>query len=162
MTSPKSLHSDSPDHAGLRIPPPLIFVIAAAVGVLVHWIRPVSVRPDSRAFWLLGTAIAATAIALAAWAGLTLRRHDTAVYPWHSTTAIVTTGPYTFSRNPMYLAFALFQLGLGLWTDRLAVVLMVIPAILATNRFIIAREEAYLERKFGETYLDYARSVRRW
>lgn len=160
MTSPKSLLSDSPDHPGLRIPPPLIFLITTAVGVLVHRIRPVSVRPDG--WWMLGAAITVMAVVLVIWAGRTLRRHETAVYPWHSTTAIVTTGPYTFSRNPIYLGFALFQLGLGFWTDRLGVVLMVIPAIIATNLFIIAREEAYLERKFGETYLDYARSVRRW
>jgi protein-S-isoprenylcysteine O-methyltransferase Ste14 len=53
-------------------------------------------------------------------------------------------------------------MGLGFWTDRLAVVLMVIPALAATNTFVIAYEEAYLERKFGDVYLRYKERVRRW
>ncbi|MEX2182084.1 MAG: isoprenylcysteine carboxylmethyltransferase family protein [Gemmatimonadaceae bacterium] len=160
MTLPKSLPNDLPDHPGLRFPPPLIFVIATAFGVFVHWLRPVAARPDG--WWMFGAAITAMALILVSWAAHVLRRHQTAVYPWRPTTAIVTSGPYAVSRNPIYLGFALLQLGLGLWTDRLAVVLMVIPAIAATNAFVIAREEAYLERKFGETYAGYARRVRRW
>ena len=124
------------------------------------WIRPVSVRPDR--WGPLGLVFMALAVALAGWAARTLRRHETDVRPWKPTTAIVTTGPYGLTRNPIYLAFALFQVGIGLWQDSLAIVLMVIPAVVATNRWVIAREEAYLARKFGEPYESYLTQVRRW
>jgi protein-S-isoprenylcysteine O-methyltransferase Ste14 len=94
-------------------------------------------------------------------AGL-FRRRGTAVEPWKPSTVLINEGPYRFSRNPIYLGFALMQVGIGLWSDRLAVLLMVIPAIIATNNWVIAREEAYLTRKFGEPYERYLTQVRRW
>ncbi|MNC99668.1 hypothetical protein D3C83_180330 [compost metagenome] len=75
---------------------------------------------------------------------------------------VVSRGPYALSRNPIYVGFALFQVGLGLWTNRLAVVLMVVPAVIATGVVVIRREERYLERKFGAAYLEYKTRVRRW
>ena len=60
------------------------------------------------------------------------------------------------------LGFALFQVGIGLWGDKLAVLLMTVPAIAATNSWIIAREESYLFRKFGAEYERYLATARRW
>ncbi|MBX3173476.1 MAG: isoprenylcysteine carboxylmethyltransferase family protein [Gemmatimonadaceae bacterium] len=156
----ESLIELPPDHPNLPIKPPFVFLWAIAIAVVVHVIRPVSVRPDR--WGALGFVFMALAAALASWAALTLRRHETDVRPWKPTTAIVTTGPYALTRNPIYLAFALMQLGAGLWQDSLALVLMVIPAVAATNRWVIAREEAYLARKFGELYERYLTEVRRW
>lgn len=149
-----------PDHPDLPIKPPFVFFWATVIGFIVHWIKPVSVRPERWAG--LGVIFCLLAIALAGWAWMSLKLHRTDVRPWKPTTAIVTTGPFALTRNPIYLAFALFQVGLGLWTDRLAVVLMVIPAVAATNSWIIAREEAYLLRKFAAPYEAYLGKVRRW
>ena len=66
------------------------------------------------------------------------------------TTAIVTTGPYHFSRNPIYLAFTLLQLGIGFWVNSAWVVGMLVPTLLVMSYGVIAREERYPERKFGE------------
>ena len=169
MTSPKSSPSSSPespaadgppDHPDLPIKPPLIFVVAMAIGLAAHWLWPVSVRPPG--WWGFGVVITAFGLTLVLWSALLFRRNDTAVLPWLPTRVIVTNGPYSQTRNPIYLGFALVQLGVGLWSDRLAVVLMVIPAVAATNAWVIAREESYLARKFGEPYLEYTRRVRRW
>ena len=148
------------DHAGVRFPPPLIFVAAIALGAGMHWLWPVSVRPP--AWGPLGGIFALFAITLFLWAGLTMHRKKTSIEPWRPTKLVVTSGPFGLSRNPIYLSFALFQVGLGLWQDRLAIVLMVIPAVAATNVWVIAKEEAYLERKFGDVYREYLGRVRRW
>ena len=130
------------------------------IGLVVHWIKPIAVRPDR--WGGLGIIFCLLAIAMLGWSWLVLKRHRTDVRPWKPTTAIVSTGPYALTRNPIYLSFALLQVGIGLWSDRLAVVLMVIPAIIATNNWVIAREEAYLTRKFGQPYEAYLAQVRRW
>lgn len=160
MTEQPSLVELPPDHPNLPTKPPYIFVGAMLIGFVVHWIKPVAARP---AQWGgLGVVFCAFALGLLAWAWLTLKRHHTDVRPWKPTTVIVTTGPYALTRNPIYLGFALMQVGIGLWSDRLAVVLMVIPAVIATNNWVIAREEAYLTRKFGGAYEAYLGTVRRW
>jgi len=160
MTSPKSSPNNSPDNAQVRVPPPLIFLGAAGIGYLVHWLAPVSVRPATWA--MFGVLVMVAGLTLVVWSAVLFRRAHTGIPPWLPTTTIVTRGPYTQTRNPIYLGFALFQLGYGLWSDRLAVVLMVIPAVAATNAWVIAREESYLTRKFGDQYLEYTRRVRRW
>lgn len=155
-----SLVERPPDHPNLPIKPPFIYVWALVIGAVVHAVKPVAARPPG--WGGLGVIFCLLAVALAAWASLTLKRHHTDVRPWKPTTEIATDGPYALTRNPIYLAFALLQVGCGLWSDRLAIVLMVIPAVAATNAWVIAREESYLQRKFGEPYAAYLSSVRRW
>jgi protein-S-isoprenylcysteine O-methyltransferase Ste14 len=149
-----------PDHPNLPVKPPVVFIVAMLIGFGVDWLKPMPARPDR--WGGLGMIFSALAVALGAWAWLALKRHHTDVRPWKPTTAIVTDGPYALTRNPIYVAFALLQVGIGLWTDTLAVVLMAVPAIVATNNWVIAREEAYLSRKFGAPYERYLTQVRRW
>jgi len=149
-----------PDHPDLPIKPPFIFAWAMLIGLLVDWIKPMPARPDR--WGGLGVIFCGIAVGLCAWAWLTLKRHRTDVRPWKPTTAIVSDGPYALTRNPIYLGFALFQVGIGLWSDKLAVLLMTVPAIAATNAWIIAREESYLFRKFGAAYERYLGQARRW
>lgn len=148
------------DNPGLPVKPPIIFVITLAIGVGIHWLWPQPARPNGWA--IVGIALTVLAVALVEWAAYVFRKADTNVLPWKPTRVIVDRGPYAVTRNPIYVGFALLQVGLGLWTNRLAVVLMVIPAIIATNMLVIAREERYLEGKFGAVYLDYKQRVRRW
>ena len=151
---------EPPDHPDLPVKPPLVFLVSIVIGVGTHHLAPMRAGPAGRAS--VGVAIVALAVALLVWAALSFRSRRTPLEPWKPTTAIVDFGPFAFSRNPVYLAFALIQVGFGLWTDRLAVVAMVVPALLATNAWIVPREEAYLERKFGAEYVGYRRRVRRW
>ncbi len=149
-----------PDHPDLPIKPPFIFVGALLFGLLVDWFKPMPARPDR--WGGLGIIFCGIAVGLCAWAWLTLKRHRTDVRPWKPTTKIVTDGPYALTRNPIYLGFALLQVGIGLWSDKLAVLLMAVPAIAATNNWVIAREESYLFRKFGQEYERYLTQARRW
>jgi protein-S-isoprenylcysteine O-methyltransferase Ste14 len=82
--------------------------------------------------------------------------------PWTSTPQIVSSGVYRFTRNPMYLGLAAIQLGIGVALGNGWIVALV-PAVLAAVHVLAIRpEEAYLERKFGDAYRQYKRSVRRW
>ena len=78
------------------------------------------------------------------------------------TTVIVRSGPYRFSRNPIYLAYSLFLLGIAIWMNSLWLLGTLGVAVALMNFFVIRREEEYLERRFGAEYLDYKASVRRW
>ena len=75
---------------------------------------------------------------------------------------IVRTGPYRLSRNPIYLAFSLLQLGLSFWVNSLALLITLIPAVALMQLVVIPREERYLEARFTSEYLPYKSSVRRW
>ena len=80
----------------------------------------------------------------------------------HNTTQLVSTGIFRFSRNPMYLSLLLMLIAWALWLGNSLAWLGVIVFILVMNRFQIAREEAYLESKFGDEYRRYKQKVRRW
>ena len=101
-------------------------------------------------------------VALLASFNSAFARKGTAVEPWKPTTAIVTTGPYRLTRNPAYVGMALVYAGVALMSDALWV-LAPLPIVIAiVDRGVIAREERYLERKFGPEYVDYKTRVRRW
>lgn len=150
----------APDHPDLPYKPPLAFVLAMALGFLLERLAPIAAPPA--ATMPLGIALVGAGVALLAWAAATMRAHRTAIEPWKPTTVIVDSGPFGRSRNPIYVAFGVIQAGIGSWTARPWVILLVLPAWLATAWWIVPREEAYLTRKFGETYTAYRRRVRRW
>jgi protein-S-isoprenylcysteine O-methyltransferase Ste14 len=151
---------EPPDHPDLPVKPPLVFLAAIAVGLGIdHWF-PMSVRPEGLGW--TGALLLGLAVALSQWAMHHFRTRKTSVFPWKPTRVILEDGPFAFTRNPIYLSFAMAQLGIGLALDALAVVLLVVPAVLATDRWVIRREEAYLERKFGDAYRAYRGRVRRW
>jgi protein-S-isoprenylcysteine O-methyltransferase Ste14 len=131
------------------------------VGVALEIAFPVSALPLGLALagGLLGAAVF---LALNSSAITLFRRARTNVIPFRPTTAIVTSGPYRFTRNPMYVGMAALYAGFALafgviWA------LAILPAVLLfIDRYVIAREERYLERKFGEEYRGYKQRVRRW
>ena len=149
------------DTPGVIAPPPLIYLGGLAVGLVLDWILPSASLPNGLSL-PLGIALVATGLALMSSFIGAFRRAGTAVPTRRETTAIVTSGPYRFSRNPGYMGMALVFSGIAVLAEAmwafaaLAVVLVVI-------RFgVIAREERYLERKFGEEYTRYKARVRRW
>jgi protein-S-isoprenylcysteine O-methyltransferase Ste14 len=91
-----------------------------------------------------------------------LRRAQTTFDTMKPTTAIVTAGPFRYSRNPLYGSLTLLYLGVASLINALWIVLLVVPLLVVIQRGVIGREEAYLERKFGEEYLNYKARVRRW
>ena len=110
----------------------------------------------------LGGAVCVVALALFAWAIATITRAGSNVPTNRPTTSIVDTGPYRFTRNPIYLGMMLALVGLAIAFDSLWPLVTLVPFALVIRYGVVAREEAYLERKFGEVYRRYRARVRRW
>jgi len=158
---------DSPSNAehgtaklGL-VRPPLVYLVSIVFGVVIHFAIPLPFLPGTLAV-PLGLLLVAVAIALFSYSVAKFRTANTPVPARKPTTAIVRTGPYRFSRNPIYLAFSLFQLGIAIWVNSVWLLATLAGAVALMNYVVIPREEYYLERKFGAQYMDYKASVRRW
>ena len=103
------------------------------------------------------------ALALAAWAIVTITRAGSNVPTNLPTTTIVKSGPYRFTRNPIYLGMFLGLIGLAMAFDNLWLLMMLVPfALVIRYGVVVAREEIYLELKFGDVYRGYRSRVRRW
>jgi protein-S-isoprenylcysteine O-methyltransferase Ste14 len=140
--------------------PPAIYLIAMATGFLLHFARPIPFAPD----WAkpLGALITIFAATLFIWSIRTFNSAGTPVPGNRPTTAIVKVGPYRFSRNPIYLAFSLFQAGIALMVDDAWMLATLLAAVSVMSFVVIPREERYLEVRFGKEYATYKASVRRW
>lgn len=141
--------------------PPLVYFAAIASGLLLGFVWPRPFVPGGAAT-ALGSVLVAGAVALFVYSGAKFRAAGTPVPGNRPTTSIVRAGPYRFSRNPIYLAFSLFQLGIAVWTDDVWLIATLVIAIALMATLVIPREEKYLESKFGAEYLDYKARVRRW
>jgi protein-S-isoprenylcysteine O-methyltransferase Ste14 len=147
--------------AGVIAPPPLIYLGGLAIGFGLEALLPGGTLPDALR-WVGGGLALVVGLALQTFFISAFSRVGTAVEPWKPTTAIVTTGPYRFTRNPAYLGMALIFIGIALLADA-PWALVPLPFVLVViDRGVIAREERYLEREFGEEYVGYRRGVRRW
>jgi protein-S-isoprenylcysteine O-methyltransferase Ste14 len=149
------------DTSGVRIPPPLIYIAGFMAGVALELAFPIPSLP-------LALAVVAALIGLAIWlaldgaAMLHFRRARTSMIPMKPSSALVTSGPYGFTRNPMYLGMAVLYVALALALGVIWALAFLPVVIFAVGRLVIAREEPYLERKFGDDYRDYKTRVRRW
>jgi protein-S-isoprenylcysteine O-methyltransferase Ste14 len=151
-----------PEAANLGIArPPLVYLGSIAVGVLLHCAWPISLLPRGVSP-RLGVPVVLLAIGLFLFAVRTFRAAGTPVPGNQPTTTIVGTGPYRFSRNPIYLAFSLLQLGIALWVNSLWLVLTLLAAVAVMAFVVIPKEERYLEARFPSEYSRYKASVRRW
>ena len=146
------------DNPGVRIPPPAIFAAFFLIGAVL------------RRFWnvhlpggpTVGLPLLVVSVVLGVWAISVMRRARTGIFPHHPATELVRTGPFRFSRNPLYLTMVLGYLSAAFWIDVAAALLLLPGAIAVLHYAVIRREEGYLERRFGEAYLQYRREVRRW
>jgi len=152
---------EAPDHAGVKVPPPFIFLGGLLLGWALESIEPID-GLDSPWRWIaLGVGVLVFVLLDPPAMGR-FRRAGTELPPFRPTSAIVTGGPYRYTRNPMYIGMTVLYVGLALGFD-LVWALILLPAILIVIRFyVVAREERYLEGKFGDEYLAYKRRVRRW
>ena len=153
---------DRADAAQVIIRPPLAWGLAVIAGLALNWLAPLPLLPaDLPAGWL-GAMVFVLALALFAWAIVTITRAGSNVPTNLPTTTIVESGPYRFTRNPIYLAMFLGLIGLAIAFDNLWLLLMLVPFALVIHYGVVTREEAYLERKFGDVYRGYRSRVRRW
>lgn len=149
------------DHAGVIAPAPVLYGVAFAVGFTAEIIAPTQLLSFPVSAWL-GFSFIVVAIALVVSAFKALTQAHTAFDARKSTTKIVTTGAFRFSRNPTYLSLTLLLIGIAFAISSLWVLVSVVPAVAATQWGVILREERYLKEKFGARYSGYASKVRRW
>jgi protein-S-isoprenylcysteine O-methyltransferase Ste14 len=156
---------DPADSAGVRLPPPIYFVIGWGIGwALNRWIGGPILPSDAPASTRLvpGLGVAAVGLVCVASAVWTITRAGASVRPDRGTPVLVEAGPYRWTRNPIYLGFALIYAG-GAIACNLLWPLVLLPLVVRTvRRRAIEREEAYLERAFGRAYRRYRDRVRRW
>jgi protein-S-isoprenylcysteine O-methyltransferase Ste14 len=149
------------DTSGVRFPPPLIYVAGFLIGYLLHRAVPLTLaswssrKPLGWALVCVGTLLMASAV-------IAFRRAGTTPIPTRPTTTVVVHGPYRFTRNPMYLGWVIVYLGAVLLTNTVWPLALLPVVLVLINRAVIAREERYLEAKFGDAYRAYRDRVRRW
>jgi protein-S-isoprenylcysteine O-methyltransferase Ste14 len=153
---------DTADTAQVIIRPPLAWGLAIVAGLALKWLVPLPFLPADLPTGWLGAIVFVLALALGVWAIVTMTRAGSNVPTNLPTTTIVESGPYRFTRNPIYLGMFLVLTGLAIAFDNLWLLVMLLPFALVIRYGVVAREEAYLERKFGDVYLDYRSRVRRW
>ena len=155
--------TEEKDGAAVQFPPPLVALISLVLGLLIEmFVWPLPAPLGSPETYIAGVLGVAAGLGLMAAAINLFRQTGQDPKPWESTPEIIATGIYRMTRNPMYLGMGLLQGGIGLLFSSTWVVALVPVTWIAIYLVAIRHEEAYLERKFGASYLEYKESVRRW
>ena len=155
------MSDDGRDNAGVVAPPPLVYLLPLLAGLLLnHWTKA-KFLPNG-AMRPVGLPLVVGGLCLGVWFLRTLRGAGTPVDPREPVQALVTDGPYRYSRNPGYLSMAIIYAGVSSLANSLPCVLLLPVALGVIRRGVIDREERYLARLFGGEYLSYKARVRRW
>ena len=151
------------DHPAIAAPPPLIFGVVLALGLLLHRYLPLFIADRSCAlFKTMGNLLFLLSGLITLPTLVLMIRHKTALSPYKPTTRLVTTGLFRYSRNPLYIGLLLIYGGVTLHADSLWLLLLAPFLFFALDRGVVTREEEYLERKYGQEYREYKERVRRW
>ena len=155
--------SGAPDVAGVIVLPPLIFLGFLAAAAVLEAVVPLPLlAAHAIPRYLAGAALAAGGFVMIAMGARRFLAAGTNIPPTLPTTALVVDGIYRRTRNPFYLGTTLVYLGLGVAAGSLWAIGLVVPLMWVINVGVVAREERYLERKFGDAYRAYKARVRRW
>jgi len=154
--------TNSTDNAGVIAPPPLLYLVALIALLALQWFWPAPIFAAGPVILYAGIALCLAALGLGFWAVLTLRRAGTNVDPRKTSTAIVTAGPFGFTRNPIYVGFTLLYLGITLALNCWWGLALLVPTLVVMHVGVIRREEHYLEKKFAGDYLRYKNNVARY
>ena len=151
------------NHPGVIAPPPLIFIGVLLLALAFDWlVSGPGFGPSYMGRMVAGGVLCLGGLALILAAAKRFTDEGTNIQPWKPSTALVTTGVYRYSRNPIYLGMALIYVGLSLFADSILALAWLPLALIIMYNGVIRREERYLEAKFGEAYRAYRGRVRRW
>ena len=150
--------------AGVIARPPLLFLGALVLGLVWDFLLPLPflIPGSDLVNWLTGGALIVIGLAVAGAGIRNFSRAGTPVRGYKPTCALVTAGIHGWSRNPIYLGMFLTYFGIGLAAHSPWVLLITLPLAITIRYGVVAREEAYLERRFGDVYRNYKSRVRRW
>jgi len=151
----------APDNPGVVVHPPFLYLGVFVVALVAQWLapRPMLATPAALA---LGLSLIAVALGIANWGRRTMKAAGTNINPTRPATTIVTSGPFGFSRNPLYVSLTLLYIGLTLAVNTWWGIVLLAPLLLTLHFGIVLREERYLDRKFGASYREYRSRVRRY
>jgi protein-S-isoprenylcysteine O-methyltransferase Ste14 len=149
------------DSAQVRLPPPLVFLAAILLGVTLQKIHPLAFIPETLR-WITGAPMIALGLGVVIYCNGLFSRSGTNIAPWKPSSHLIFSGPYRFSRNPIYASFVLVILGTGFLANNAWQLGMAALCAVILRRTAIAKEEKYLEEKFGGEYRAYKARVRRW
>ena len=153
--------ADDQDDPGIRVPPPLIYLLPLILGLLLNRRAPLPFLPRSAARGL-GWPLIGGGVVLNGWFLRTIRDADVPIRTDKPVPRLTTEGPFRYSRNPSYLALAMIYAGIAVLRNSPWAILFLPVVLVVIRREVIGREERYLERTFGEEYRDYKTRVRRW
>ena len=150
------------DTPGVIFPPPLIFLGGLLLGFGLNWGLSLPRLPEPPWSFAFGAPLVVLALLLGFSAVRVLRGARTNINPYKPSSAVVTSGPYRWTRNPIYASMVLIYLGLALLLGALGPLMLLVPVLTVMRFGVIAREELYLSQRFGEEYRSYTARVRRW
>ncbi len=153
---------DRDEGPGVRFPPPRLYIVFLVLGIALSAVYPAHLLPWTIASVLGAVILAAGMVLGPLWGIRTMRAADTTVRPDRAASHLVTGGPFSYSRNPLYVALTLMYVGIAIIANSIWALLLVIPPVLVIALLVIPREEAHLKRVFGEEYERYQARVRRW
>jgi protein-S-isoprenylcysteine O-methyltransferase Ste14 len=145
----------------IRVLPPILVGGSLLIGIMLDWLRPMPLLPWVPAR-IAGLTVFVLAGLLAHFSQQAMQRAGTNVFPTQPSLALVTDGPFRYSRNPLYIAALGVYLGVALWVNGLVPFLLFLPMFWMLQWGIVVPEETYLATTFGDSYRDYRTRVRRW
>ncbi len=143
------------------VPPPLIYLPAVVLGFVTDRFWPLAFLPNILQY-AIGGLLIAVSLGLVPWVLAQFSKAGTHFDARKSVNALITSGPFRFSRNPSYVALTLLCVGISVATDTVWILAWLVPAVLVLDFAVIRREERFLERKFGDVYREFKSQVRRW
>lgn len=149
------------DSPSVIVRPPLLYGVALIVVFMLRWFWPLPIV-DHAVVVRLGLVLVVFGVGTAIWGRRAMQAAGTNVDPYRPTTAIVTSGPFCFSRNPLYVALTLMFFGLSLALDTWWGIVVLVPLVIVMHCGVVLREERYLNQKFGAGYQKYRAQVRRY
>jgi protein-S-isoprenylcysteine O-methyltransferase Ste14 len=164
MVNPPRPQVNDPSIAGVIARPPLLFLAALLLGLVSDRLLPfpLTAPPGDAVQWTVASCLILIGLALAVAGIRNFARSATPVRTSEPTRTMVTTGIHGWSRNPIYLGLFLLYAGIGIAARSPWILMLTLPLAFTIRYGVVAREEAYLERRFGEAYRDYKARVRRW
>jgi len=156
-----NLSEDERDNPGIKVPPPLIYLLPLLLGLILDRKAHLPFLP-SGVVRILGWPLIGCGVLIAGWWRKTMRDADAPVRTDRPVPRLTTAGPFGYSRNPAYLSLAMIYAGIAIVRNSLWAILFLPLVVYVIQREVIGREERYLERTFGEDYLSYRAQVRRW
>ncbi|MGB6906120.1 MAG: isoprenylcysteine carboxylmethyltransferase family protein [Methyloceanibacter sp.] len=152
------------DYADVVVKPPLLFAGALLLGCLLSWLIPIGPglgAANGRAL-AVGGSLALAGLALGVLSIREFRRASTSVVPGEPSTTLLETGPYRFTRNPIYIGLVILYFALAIVLTSAWMLVLLIPVLIVLQRGVVEREEAYLKTKFGDAYRQYQARMPRW